>query len=205
MVIFGIVTFLISTVFGFGMNAKTQEDQGDVKEATFAGGCFWCMEAAFQPKQGVVDVVSGYSGGDEENPTYEQVSSGKTGHRESINITFHSNTISYGALLDIFWKSIDPTDTGGQFADRGFHYKTAIFYHDENQKRLAEKSKKMVEASKKFNKPIVTKILPFTNFYKAEENHQDYFKKRTAQYNAYAAGSGRKGFLEETWGSQKNE
>ena len=183
------------------MDATTKKE---VSEATFAGGCFWCMEAAFQPKPGVVDVVSGYAGGSEENPTYNEVSSGKTGHRESINITYNPEEISYGVLLDIFWKSIDPTDAEGQFSDRGSSYKTAIFYRDENQKKLAEKSKKMVEASKKFSKSIVTEILPFTNFYKAEESHQDYFRKKTKEYNAYAEGSGRKGFLRETWG-EKNE
>jgi len=194
----GLVSFLILSTLGFGMGASSQT--GEIGEATFAGGCFWCMEAAFQIQDGVVDVISGYAGGEEENPSYEQVLKGGTGHRESVNVTFDGSKISYEKLLDIFWKSIDPTDTGGQFADRGFQYKAAIFYHDEDQKKAAEKSKQELEASNKFDKPIVTEILPFTNFYKAEENHQDYFQKRTKQYQAYAEGSGRKGFLEETWG-----
>ena len=194
----GLVSFLIFFGFSFGMGASSQT--GEIGEATFAGGCFWCMEAAFQIQEGVTDVISGYSGGDEENPNYNEVSSGKTGHKEAVNVTYDSSKISYEKLLDIFWKSIDPTDIEGQFSDRGFQYKTAIFYHDETQKEAAEKSKQELEASNKFDKLIVTEILPFTNFYKAEEGHQDYFQKRTEQYQAYAEGSGRKGFLEETWG-----
>ena len=176
----GLVSFLIFFGFSFGMGASSQTVE--IGEATFAGGCFWCMEAAFQIQEGVTDVISGYSGGDEENPNYNEVSSGKTGHKEAVNVTYDSSKISYEKLLDIFWKSIDPTDIEGQFSDRGFQYKTAIFYHDETQKEAAEKSKQELEASNKF------------------EGHQDYFQKRTEQYQAYAEGSGRKGFLEGTWG-----
>jgi len=175
----------------------------DLKTATFAGGCFWCMEATLEISEGVIDVVSGYSGGEEENPTYKEVSSGKTGHKEAINVTFDSKKVSYEQLLDLFWRQIDPTDDGGQFADRGSHYKTAIFYHDENQKKLAEASKEKLEKSGKFDKPIVTEIIQFTNFYPAEEYHQDYSKKRTIQYKLYEKGSGRLKYKEEMWSEEK--
>lgn len=170
------------------------------EESTFAGGCFWCMEAAFQELNGVIDVISGYSGGGEENPTYEEVSSGKTGHLEAVRVIYDSSKISYEELLDVFWRQIDPTDFGGQFADRGNQYKTAIFYHNDEQNKTAKKSKKELEESKKFDKPIVTEILPVSTFYKAEEYHQDYYKKRILQYNIYKKGSGREDFIKETWG-----
>jgi len=171
----------------------------DFEKATFAGGCFWCMEAAFQEKEGVVDAVSGYAGGAEENPTYEQVSSGETGHLEAVQITYDPSKISYEELLDIFWRQIDPTDEGGQFVDRGPQYKTAIFYHNRKQRKLAEQSKKQLEELKKFEKEIVTRVLPLSTFYEAEEYHQDYFKKRFLQYNLYKKTSGRENFIKETW------
>jgi len=194
----GMVSFLIFFGFSLGMEANAQTGMG-TEEATFAGGCFWCVEAAFQEREGVIDAISGYAGGQEEDPSYEEVVSGKTNHRETVNITYDPKKISYEELLNIFWRTIDPTDEGGQFADRGSQYKTAIFYHDEAQKKAAEKSRQELEASKKFDKPIVTEILPFTNFYNAEEYHQDYFKKRTSEYEAYAEGSGRKGFIRDNW------
>jgi peptide methionine sulfoxide reductase msrA/msrB len=164
--------------------------------ATFAGGCFWCMESAFKPLDGVLDVVSGYSGGDIKNPTYEQVSSGKTKHIESIQIKYNSKKITYQQLLDHFWKNINPTDPEGQFADRGPQYQTAIFYHNENQKKLAEQSK--TNAQKDFKDPIVTKILKYKNFYKAKDYHQDYATKNPLQYKLYETGSGRKSYLNST-------
>ena len=170
------------------------------EKATFAGGCFWCMEAAFQEKDGVVNAVSGYAGGEEKNPTYEQVSSGETGHLEAIQITYDSSRISYEELLDIFWRQIDPTDDGGQFVDRGPQYKTAIFYHNDKQRKLADKSKKQLEESKKFKNKIVTRVLPLSTFYEAEEYHQDYFKKSFLQYNLYKKSSGRDNFIKENWG-----
>ncbi|MBS3168871.1 peptide-methionine (S)-S-oxide reductase MsrA [Candidatus Woesearchaeota archaeon] len=163
--------------------------------ATFAGGCFWCMEAAFQEVPGVLTAISGYTGGKIDNPTYNDVLSGKTGHQEAVQLTYDPQKISYGELLDIFWQQIDPTDAGGQFADRGSEYQTAIFYHSEEQRKLAERSKKDLAESGKFEKPIVTEILPAATFYPAEEYHQDYYLKRTAQYQAYAEGSGRKSFI----------
>ena len=167
--------------------------------ATFAGGCFWCMEQPIEEVDGVVDVVSGYTGGVTENPTYGQVVSGGTGHYEAVQVTFDPETISYETLLGIYWRQIDPTDAGGQFADRGDQYRTAIFYHDETQKKLAEESRRELEKSGKFDKLIATEILPARAFYVAEEYHQDYYSKYPLGYGAYKAGSGRESFLKENW------
>lgn len=172
------------------------------KVATFSGGCFWCMVKPFDQYDGVSKVVSGYIGGHLKNPTYEQVCSDTTGHIEAVQITYDDNIISYNELLDIFWKQIDPTDIGGQFNDRGHKYKTAIFYHDENQKEIAEKSKKDLENSNKFDKKIVTEIIPATTFYKAEDYHQYYYKKNPIHYNMYYKGSGRKDFIKNTWNNK---
>ncbi len=172
------------------------------KVATFSGGCFWCMVKPFDQYDGVSKVVSGYIGGHVKNPTYEQVCSDTTGHIEAVQITYDDNIISYNELLDIFWKQIDPTDIGGQFNDRGHKYKTAIFYHDENQKEIAEKSKKDLENSNKFDKKIVTEIIPATTFYKAEDYHQYYYKKNPIHYNMYYKGSGRKDFIKNTWNNK---
>lgn len=180
----------------------TPAANGSLKEAIFAGGCFWCIEAAFQLMPGVVDAVSGYTGGSTENPTYEQVSTGRTGHFEAVRVTYDPEQIRYEALLDHFWRSIDPTDAGGQFYDRGSQYYTAIFYLDEEQRELAEASKQALEASGVFDKPIVTPILPAQPFYLAEDYHQDYFETYLAQYKAYSKASGREDYLEETWGSE---
>lgn len=177
---------------------EKKKDVEGLEVATFAGGCFWCMEAAFEILDGVEEVVSGYSGGEDENPTYEGVSSGGTGHLEAVQIHYDPSKISYKELLVFFWKQIDPVDEGGQFSDRGSQYMTAIFYHDETQKKMAEESKD--EIAKKFDKPITTRILPFKSFHKAEEYHQDYYKKRTVQYRLYKKGSGREERLEELWG-----
>jgi len=159
-------------------------------KATFAGGCFWCTEAAFQELDGVIEAVNGYTGGRAENPTYEQVCSGNTGHYEATEITYDPEKITYERLLEVFWRSIDPTDGGGQFVDRGSQYRTAVFYHDEKQKELAEKSKKKLE--EELDGPIATEILPAQTFYKAEEYHQDYYKKKRLEYELYKRGSGRK-------------
>lgn len=171
----------------------------NIEKATFAGGCFWCMEPPFEKLDGVVEVISGYSGGHKANPTYEEVSSGITGHYEAIQITYDPEKVSYGQLLDTFWRNIDPTDAGGSFVDRGQQYGSAIFYHDEEQKRIAEESKKRLEESKAFDKPIVTKILKFVKFYSAEDYHQDYYKKNPIRYKFYRAGSGRDNFLKKVW------
>jgi len=178
----------------------------ETKIATFAGGCFWCMESAFEGVDGVSEVISGYTGGTKVNPTYQEVSSGTTGHVEAVQVYYDPNVVSYKELVDFFWKQIDPTDDGGQFADRGTQYMTAIFYADDKEKQIAEQSKKELEESGKFDKPIVTTIRPSSEFYKAEEYHQDYYKKNLLRYELYAEGSGRKGFIRKTWGdSMKNE
>ncbi len=180
-----------------GMNDK-------LEKATFAGGCFWCMEPPFEMLDGVKGAIAGYTGGDTVNPSYEQVSSGKTGHYEAIQVTFDPEVIRYEELLDVFWQQIDPTDGGGQFADRGSQYKTAIFYHDSSQKELAEESKRTLEQSGKFNAPIVTAVLPFTVFYPAEEYHQDYYQTNASRYETYKYYSGRESFLKENWQESEN-
>jgi methionine-S-sulfoxide reductase len=167
--------------------------------AIFAGGCFWCIEDAFSSEKGVIKAVSGYTGGNITNPTYDQVCSGTTGHYEAVEITYDPAIISYGQLLEIFWRNIDPTDTAGQFADRGQQYQSAIFYLNESQKKAAEESKKRLDAAGVFSKPVATKILPEAVFYKAEDYHQDYSKKCPVRYRQYKEGSGRKSWLEKTW------
>lgn len=167
--------------------------------ATFAGGCFWCIEAPFEGIDGVISVVSGYAGGKEKNPTYSDVSSGKTSHREAVQISFNPDIISYAELVDIFFQQFDPTDDGGSFYDRGFQYSSAIFYHDKTQKDVAEKAIKTLDQAKIFDKAIVTPIIKFTNFYEAEEYHQDYYKKNPGEYYAYRRGSGRDAFIAKHW------
>lgn len=171
----------------------------NLETATFAGGCFWCMVEPFDTRPGVESVISGYTGGDKPNPTYEEVCSNTTGHVEAVQITFQPEIMSYEELVNTFWQQIDPTDPGGQFNDRGESYQTAIFYHNEKQKEIAEKSKQALEESGKFNKPIVTKILPAKPFYPAEEYHQDYYKKQPYRYRLYKKGSGREDFIDKTW------
>lgn len=169
-------------------------------KATFAGGCFWCMVKPFDQWEGIHRVVSGYSGGHVENPTYEQVKSGTTGHYEVVQITFDPKIFPYEKLLEIYWQQIDPTDDGGQFHDRGDSYRTAIFYHSEDQRKLAEESKKRLEESGIFKKPIVTKILPAKPFYPAEEYHQDFYKKNPEEYRLDREKSGRDEFIKKHWG-----
>ena len=149
-------------------------------KATFAGGCFWCMQPPFQQTEGVVEAVAGYAGGQKANPSYEEVSGGSTGHLESVQVTYDPGKVSYEKLLDVFWMQIDPTDTEGQFADKGSQYRTAIFYHDEEQKRIAEISKKRLNESGKFKKPVVTEIRPFTTFYPAEDTTRTMHRKSPA-------------------------
>ena len=173
-----------------------------IQKATFAGGCFWCMVKPFDRYEGVISVVSGYTGGDVENPSYELVCTNSTGHREAVEITFDDEVITYEELLSIFWRQIDPTDAGGQFFDRGESYRTAIFVHTSEQEESAVKSKQELDASGKFSKPIQTDILPAKPFYLAEEGHQDYYKKNPSHYNRYAVGSGRERFKTENWGEQ---
>jgi len=169
------------------------------EKATFAGGCFWCMEPPFEKLDAVIDVIPGYTGGNKENPTYDEVSTGTTGHYEAVQITYDSSKITYKELLDVFWTQIDPTDAYGQFIDKGSQYKTAIFYHDEEQKQLAEESKEKLEKSGRFEKPIVTEIKAYTKFYPAEDYHQDYYVKSPVRYQMYKIGSGREQFKKKMW------
>jgi methionine-S-sulfoxide reductase len=173
----------------------------NLMKATFAGGCFWCMQPPFRTLEGVTEVISGYAGGTTVNPSYEQVSSGSTGHLESVQVTYDPEKISFDQLLDVFWKQIDPTDPDGQFADKGSQYHTAIFYHDEDQKQHAEVSKQNIDASAKFRTPVATEIRPYTVFYPAEEYHQDYDKKNPGRYHSYKTLSGRESFISRVWGT----
>jgi peptide-methionine (S)-S-oxide reductase len=174
---------------------------GKLKIATFAGGCFWCMEPPFDKVEGVTATTSGYTGGHTVNPTYEQVSSGFTGHAESIQIAYDPAKVSYEKLLDVYWHNIDPLARNRQFCDAGEQYRSAIFYHDEEQKRLAEASKQALEKSGRFKQPIATQIVPAGPFYPAEEYHQDYYKKNPIRYKFYRYNCGRDQRLEELWGA----
>jgi len=170
--------------------------------AIFAGGCFWCMVQPFASLEGVKEVLCGYTGGHVPHPTYEQVCSGTTGHYEAVRVEYDPSKISYRALLDVFWRQIDPTDPAGQFMDRGSQYRTAIFYLDEEQRKEAEESKAELERSGRFAKPIATQILPASEFYVAEEFHQDYYLKKPEEYKRYKVGSGRQAFLERAWAKE---
>ena len=174
----------------------------NTEKAYFAGGCFWCMEPPFEVLDGVLEATSGYMGGEIENPTYEQVSMGNTGHAEVVEIEYDPNIITYSELLEVFWRNIDPTALNYQFADVGSQYRTEIFTVGPEQMEEALRSKDELEKSNKFNKPIVTAITEAPVFYIAEEYHQDFYKKQSARYKIYAEASGRKGFLEDTWGDE---
>ncbi|ARI77321.1 peptide-methionine (R)-S-oxide reductase MsrB [Halobacillus mangrovi] len=173
--------------------------------ATFAGGCFWCMVEPFDERPGIESIVSGYTGGHTENPTYMDIITKDTGHREAVQITFDQEKFPFERLVELFWQQIDPTDEGGQFADRGESYKTAIYYHNEEQKKIAEESKKRLQESGVFKEPIVTPILPAETFYPAEEKHQDYYKKNSFHYKLYKKGSGRAKFIKDHWGFKKDK
>jgi len=170
------------------------------ERATFAGGCFWCLQPVFDRIDGVLSTSVGFSGGETENPGYEEVCQGNTGHREVIEVIFDASRVGYEALLQAFWQSIDPTQSDGQFADKGEHYRTAIFYHSKEQLELAQQSRQELDDSGKFSSPIVTEIVPASQFYRAEEGHQEYYKKNSWHYESYAEGSGRKPYLRKTWG-----
>ncbi len=177
-----------------------QPQPSRLEKATFAGGCFWCMEPPFDELKGVVSTTSGYTGGKTKNPTYEEVSAGITGHAESVEIAFDPATITYARLLEVFWKNIDPITANQQFCDHGTQYRSAIFYHTDEQKRLAEASKAAIEQSGRFKQPIVTEIVAASAFYRAEEYHQDYYKKNPIRFNYYKYGCGRAKRLEQLWG-----
>jgi peptide methionine sulfoxide reductase msrA/msrB len=176
---------------------KKERGENGLEKATFAGGCFWCLEAFFEELEGVIDVVSGYVGGHTKNPTYEEVCSGTTGHLEAVQVTFDPSRISYERLLELFWTQIDPFDEGGQFVDRGSQYATAIFVHDETQRALANESKKRLEL--RLKKKIFTAILPFIKFYNAEDHNQNFNRICPVRYQAYKIGSGRERRLYELW------
>lgn len=171
----------------------------EYKKAVFAGGCFWCMVQPFDTLPGIEAVISGYTGGHVENPTYEQVVSGTTGHTEAVEITYDSSKISYKELVEIYWRQTDPTDAGGQFADRGDSYRPVIYYSDEAEKQIAEKSKEDLEKNGPFSDKIVTNIEPRETFYPAEDYHQDFYKKEPTHYQQYSVGSGRTPFLDQHW------
>lgn len=183
------------------INVETSNMSDNTEKAYFGGGCFWCMEPPFEVLDGVIEATSGYMGGETENPTYEQVSIGNTGHVEVVEIEFDPNIITYSELLEVFWRNIDPTALNYQFADVGSQYRTEIFTVGENQMQAAEMSKKELGDSGKFDKPIVTAISAAPIFYIAEEYHQDFYKKQAMRYEMYAKASGRKGYLEDTWGN----
>ncbi|MDF2946658.1 MAG: Peptide methionine sulfoxide reductase MsrA [Bacillales bacterium] len=173
--------------------------------ATFAGGCFWCLVSPFEEKDGIIQIVSGYTGGHKENPTYKEVCSETTGHYEAVQITYDPEKISYNELLNIYWQLIDPTDPGGQFHDRGQSYQTVIFFHSDEQRILAEKSKLELQNSGKFNKPIMTNIIPASRFYVAEEYHQNYHSKNPFRYELYKKGSGREKFFKHYWSKDNSQ
>lgn len=183
--------------------SELQGDLEGMEQATFAGGCFWCMEPPFESRPGVIRAVSGYTGGETENPTYEEVSGKETGHQEAVQITYDPEQISYEDLLQIFWRQINPTDDGGQFVDRGEPYLSAIFYHDEAQRQAAESSLMEMEDSGRFDGEIVTSVEEYDTFYKAEEYHQDYYKKNPGRYEHYRDNSGRDDYLKQTWGEER--
>ncbi len=183
------------------MVLSTETSASTVKRAVFAGGCFWCMQPPFDRVAGVTLTTVGYTGGNTPDPTYEQVSSGRSGHVEAIEVVYDPGQVSYEQLLDVFWKSIDPTDTGGQFADQGSQYQTAVFYADEHERQIAQASKDALTALGKFKQPLATQILPCKVFYPAEEYHQHYYLKNVLHYKMYKKGSGREDFVNRTWGN----
>jgi peptide-methionine (S)-S-oxide reductase len=199
-VIFGIMALPFALIA-----PGTATAAGNLEKATFAGGCFWCMEHPFDALPGVVSVTAGYTGGQKKNPTYEEVSAGGTGHAESVQIVFDSTKIPYGKLLDVYWRNIDPTTKDRQFCDTGHQYRSAIFYHTEGQHREALQSKEALEKSKPFKESVVTEIVPAGEFYPAEEYHQHYYKKNPIRYRYYRGGCGRDRRLKELWGSAAGE
>ncbi len=189
-IIFAVLVFLMQSA----ASAETEFDK-----ATFAGGCFWCMEPPYEKLKGVKEVITGYTGGHKKDPTYKDVSSGTTGHAEAIQVVYATSEITYEELLNVFWRQINPTDPDGQFVDRGSQYRTAIYYHNKEQMSLAEKSKEDLMKSGRYNKPIVTEILPAVHFYRAEQYHQDYYINHSIRYKLYRFGSGRDKYLDEIW------
>ena len=194
-----VVGFLFTAYAQKGAEKKTNSDQS-LATATFAGGCFWCMEPPYDKLDGVISTTSGYTGGRKKNPTYEEVSGGTTGHAEAVQVTYDPTKVSYQKLLEVFWKNIDPFTPNAQFCDHGSQYRSAIFYHDEEQKRAAEASKQKLEKSGRFTQPIVTEIVAASEFYPAEDYHQDYYQNNPVRYKYYRYRCGRDEALEKIWG-----
>lgn len=187
-----------------GADSEYAPDDPDLAVATFAGGCFWCVEEMYEEKvPGVVEAVSGYSGGDEKDPSYKQVAGGSTGHTEAVQVYYDPDVITYEGLLQALWRTANPTDVDGQYVDRGSQYRPAIFYHNEEQKRAAEASVKALEESGRYDDPVAIEIVPFKSFYDAEEYHQDYYKKNPVRYKFYTFNSGRYQFIEKVWGDEQ--
>jgi peptide-methionine (S)-S-oxide reductase len=182
--------------------APVKQEEPKLATATFAGGCFWCMEAPFDKVKGVKSTTSGYTGGTKLNPTYEEVSSGSTGHAEAVQVVYDPSKVTYAQLLQIFWHNVDPLTANAQFCDHGNQYRTAIFFHDAEQQRLAEESKRQIEASGRFKASIVTEIVQASTFYPAEDYHQDYYQKNPVRYRYYRFGCGRDARLEQLWGEE---
>ena len=206
------VVCLPAFVFGSSCSKKTQEGQPgqaiankELKTAVFAGGCFWCVESDFEKLPGVYEAVSGYTGGPKETATYKQSNTGKSGHVEAVEVYYHPEETSYEKLVEAFWRMIDPTDDGGQFVDRGSQYRAKVFYENEQEKTLAEKSKEELQASGRFSKPIVTPILPAKPFYRAEDYHQNYYKENPVRYKYYRYNSGRDKFIEKHWSKKVSQ
>ncbi len=181
--------------------APQDKPESELEKATFAGGCFWCMEPPFDKLDGVLSTTSGYTAGHLDNPSYEQVSSGRTGHTEAVQIVYDPAKVSYQELLDVFWVNVDPTDKAGQFCDRGSQYRPGIYYHGEEQKKLAEASKRELGLSGRLPKPVVVEVEAATTFYRAEEYHQDYYQRHGFRYKLYRRGCGRDRVLKRLWGS----
>lgn len=196
---------IVMALQGGEKEKKTPADTGRLQRATFAGGCFWCMQPPYDKLKGVVSTRVGYTGGHKKNPTYEEVSSSLTGHTEAVEILYDPELTSYQELLDVFWQNIDPTAKNRQFADVGTQYRTAIFYHNDEQRGLAVASKESLEKSGKFKGPIVTEITAATEFYPAEEYHQEYYLKNPFGYAGYKRGSGRESFLKNLWGEKEDK
>lgn len=200
---------LLALLFAAPLLGETLPQKTDVPagkklaKATFAGGCFWCMEPPFEALDGVLSVTSGYTGGTKQNPTYEEVSAGGTGHAESVQILYDPAKVAYEKLLDVYWHNVDPTDRTGQFCDKGSQYRPVLFVHDEEQRRLAESSKAALEKNKPFKGPVVVEIVPAIVFWPAEEYHQKYHQKNPIRYKYYRHGCGRDARLRELWGAPK--
>ena len=199
--LFALLSVSAASTSASSMGARTATTPARTERAVFAGGCFWCMETAFEGLPGVTAVISGYTGGFKKHPAYEEVSSGTTGHAESVQVRYDPRRISYGQLLDIYWHNVDPTQANGQFCDHGTQYRSAIFYGDSTEKRLAEASKRALEITpQRFKAPIVTQIVPAAEFWPAEDYHQDFYRKDPDQYHSYRLGCGRDQRLVELWG-----